>query len=157
MGFLRKLLGGAGTSAAPKAPTRAQPETKDLVELCWQTLQDLVDEFNKGGPSGTLVGLPLQQRIKLRDEITAIGERLGVTRADVKARPRAYVAKTIGQLCRDLADQAKTDPYCQLPLDPDDPSSPAIAQRCEQLADRVRDLERQVEHERKVEHDRRKL
>lgn len=157
MGFLRKILGGGNEQQAPKAPTRPYPETVDAVEFAWQTLQDLVDEFNKGGPSGSLVGLPLQRRVALRDEITAIGERLGTNRAKVKARPREYASQSVGGLCRNLAEQAANDPYCQLPFDPDDTASPTIAQRCTTFADAVQELEREVERDRKLEHDRRKM
>ena len=102
MGFLRKLMGGQ-KDQGPKAPTRPLPETVEAVEVVWQTMQDLVDEFNKGGPSGSLVGLPLPRRVKLRDDATAIGERLGTNRAKVKALPRQYTSKQVGGLCRDLA------------------------------------------------------
>jgi hypothetical protein len=158
MGFMRKLFGGgSSTEAAAKAPSRAQPETVDLAEICWQTMQDLVSDINKSGPSGTLAGIPLQRRVKLRDDITVIGERLGTDRNRVKARPKEYISKSIGQLCRNLADQAKVDPFCAQPLDPDDAASVTIAERCGQYADEVHELEREVEHERKMEHDRRRL
>lgn len=157
MGFLRKILGGSSEQQAPKVPTRPFPETVDAAEFAWQTMQDLVDEFNKGGPSGSLVGLPLTQRVALRDGVTAIGERLGTNRAKVKARPREYASQTVGGLCNNLAQQAGNDPYCQLPFDLEDNASPTIAQRCRDYADQVQGLEREVERERKLEHDRRKL
>lgn len=157
MGFLRKLLGGSGTQTGPKIPNRAQPETVDTAELCWQTLQDLVDGINKAGPSGSLVGLPLPQRVKLRDEISVIGERLGTNRAKVKNRHPEYVSHTVGAICAGLAEQAKSDPFCQLPIDPADDAAPSIAQRCAELAEESLDLERKVDRERKLEHDRQKL
>ncbi|MCL4508266.1 MAG: hypothetical protein M1296_01935 [Chloroflexi bacterium] len=157
MGFFKKLLGGSDSSASTKVPKRPEPETLDAVELAWKTLQDLVDEINKGGPSGSLVGIPLQQRVKLRDEITAIGERLGTDRAAVKSRHAEYTAKSIGGILRDLATLAGSDPFCQFRFDPDDPQSPTVAQRCAAFAGEVEALERQVEHTRKIEHDQRKL
>ena len=156
MGFFRKFLGGTA-QAENQAPRRPEPETTSLVELSWQTLQDLVDEINKSGPSGSLVGIPLQQRIKFRDEITVIGERMQTNRAKVKVRPKEYVSKTIGQILGDLATAAAADPYCQLPLESNAPDGPTIAQRCKDFATEVLQKEREVEHERKLEHDRRKL
>ncbi len=157
MGFLHRLRGSGGSTGTAKQPKRPEPETIDVVELAWKTLQDLVDEVNKGGPSGSLVGLPLAQRIKLRDEVTAIGERLGTDRVAVRNRHAEYTAKMIGGILQDLAALAANDPFCQLPFDLNDSSSPTIAQRCADFANEVVNLERQVEHERKIEHDRRKL
>jgi hypothetical protein len=157
MGFLRRFLGGTDEQAGPRVPTRAQPDTIDALEVVWKCMQDLVDEINKNGPSGSLTGTPLQVRVKLRDEITVIGERLGTTRAKVKARPNQYSAQSAGTLCRTLAEQATADPFCALPLAPDDANSPSIAQTCTDYADRIQKLEREVEHERRLEHDRRKL
>jgi hypothetical protein len=156
MGFLRKFLGGS-EQTGPRTPTRAQPETIDAAEVVWKSMQDLVDEINKNGPSGSLTGTPLQLRVRFRDEITVIGERLGTNRAKVKARPSEYSAQTVGKLCRELADQAAEDPYCALAMNPDDAASPTIAERCAAYADEVQQMERQVEHDRRLEHDRRKL
>lgn len=155
MGFFRKLLGGA-EQTGPRAPTRALPETVDAVEVVWKSMQDLVDEINKNGPSGTLTGTPLQLRVRLRDEITVIGERMGTTRAKVKARPTEYLSQPVGMLCVALADQAAEDPFCQLPLDPGG-AEPTIVQRCTDYAAEVQKLEREVERDRRMEHDRRKL
>jgi hypothetical protein len=157
MGFLRKFLGGTSDQAGPHVPTRALPDTIDAVEVVWKCMQDLVDEINKNGPSGSLTGTPLQTRVKLRDEITVIGERLNTTRAKVKARPTEYTSHSAGVLCRRLAEQAAADPFCALALAPNDAASPTIAQACTDYADRVQKLERDVEHERRMEHDRRKL
>jgi hypothetical protein len=157
MGFLRKMLGGKDEQAGPRVPTRAQPDTIDAVELVWKCMQDLVDEINKNGPSGSLTGTPLQLRVKLRDEITVIGERLGTVRAKVKARPNEYTSQSAAALGKNLADIAAEDPYCALPLTPGDTNSPTIAQACSDYADRLQKLEREVEHERRLEHDRRKL
>lgn len=156
MGFLRKFLGNAGEQA-PRAPTRALPETIDAAEIVWKCMQDLVDEINKNGPSGSLTGTPLAVRVKLRDEITVIGERLGTARAKVKARPSEYSAQSAGALCRSLAEEAAADPFCALALYPDQEASVTIAQRCSEYADQVQQLEREVEHDRRLEHDRRKL
>jgi hypothetical protein len=157
MGFLRKMLGGKDDQAGPRVPTRAQPDTIDAVEVVWKCMQDLVDEINKNGPSGSLTGTPLQLRVKLRDEITVIGERLGTVRAKVKARPNEYTSQSAAALGKNLADLAAEDPYCALPMTPGDPNSPTIAQVCSDYADRLQKLEREVEHERRLEHDRRKL
>lgn len=157
MGFLRKIIGGAQQPSGPPAPRRPEPDTVDAAEFAWQVMQDLVDEFNKGGPSGSLVGLPLQRRVKLRDDISAIGERLGTNRAKVKSRQPEYTSQTAGGLCRNLASLAADDPYGALPFDPADASSPSIADRCAKFADEVEALEKEVDHERKLEHDRRRL
>jgi hypothetical protein len=157
MGFLRRFLGGTGEQDGPRAPSRAQPDTLDSAELVWKCMQDLVDEINKNGPSGSLTGTPLQVRVKLRDEITVLGERLGTNRAKVKARPSEYSSQPAGVLCRNLAEQVAVDPFGALPLTPDDSASPTIAQACTDYAERVQKLEREVEHDRRIEHDRRKL
>jgi len=82
---------------------------------------------------------------------------LGTTRAKVQVRPTEYPSKPAGVLCRNLAEQAATDPFCALPLVADDANSATIAQTCADYADRVQKLEREVEHDRRLEHDRRKL
>lgn len=157
MGFLRKFLGGTGEQDGPRVPTRALPDTIDAAEVVWKCMQDLVDEINKNGPSGSLTGTPLQVRVKLRDDITVLGERLGTNRAKVKARPSEYSAQSAATLCRILAEQVGVDPFGALPLTADDSASPTIVQACTDYADRVQKLEREVEHDRRIEHDRRKL
>ncbi|HEY8741553.1 MAG TPA: hypothetical protein VIU62_00525 [Chloroflexota bacterium] len=157
MGFLKKFLGGTPEQAGPRVPTRAQPDTIDTAEIVWKCMQDLVDEINKNGPSGSITGTPLQVRVKLRDEITVIGERLGTTRAKVKARPTEYTSQSAGILCRNLAEQAAIDPFCALPLVPTDTASASIVDTCTDYADRVQKMERDVEHDRRMEHDQRRL
>lgn len=155
MGFLKKFLGGTPEQTGPRVPTRAQPDTIEATEVVWKCMQDLVDEINKNGPSGSLTGTPLQVRVKLRDEITVIGERLGTNRAKVKARPSEYTSQPAGALCRNLAEQAATDPFCALPLAPTEAASVSIVDTCSEYADRVQKMERDVERDRRLAHDQR--
>jgi hypothetical protein len=157
MGFLKKFLGGTPDQAGPRVPTRAQPDTIEATEIVWKCMQDLVDEINKNGPSGSITGTPLHVRVKLRDEITVIGERLGTNRAKVKARPSEYTSQSAGVLCRNLAEQAATDPFCALPLVPTDAASASIVDTCKDYADRVQKMERDVERDRRLAHDQNRL